>query len=411
MPQGDIVVGLDIGTTKVATVVAEVVASNGRVDVLGMGVAPSNGMRRGVVVDIEQTVRAITDSVQKAQRMSGVEIRSVIVGVTGEHIASLNSRGVIAITHSDRAVTPEDVERVLENSRVIVLPPDREIIHAIPRGYALDGQNGIRSPVGMAGTRLEVETHIVTGATSFLRNVVTCVERAGLVVEELVLEPIATGNAVVMDAEKDLGVMLVDIGGGTSDIAIFRDGDITYSAVAPVGGHYVTRDISAGLRAPLEEAERVKLAFGQARASDVPKDLTFTYTPLGEEAEQTEQMRFLAEIIESRVTEMFQLIRKELNRSNYAGVLPAGLVLSGGGAMLSGVRELGADILEMPTRIGYPGGVGGLVESVAAPSFATSVGLVRWGGRARAGASRRDAGSLMGALFNWLKRVRETRRS
>ena len=408
MAKGDIVVGLDIGTTKVATVVAEVTGEDGRVDILGIGVAPSPGIRRGVVVDIEGTVRAIGESVTKAQRMAGVEIRTVLVGVTGEHISSLNTRGVIPITHVDRAVTAEDVDRVLENSRVIVLPPDREIIHAIPRGYAVDGQNGIRSPVGMSGARLEVETHIVTGATSFLRNVVTCVERAGLIVEELVLEPIATADAVLMDAEKDLGVLLVDIGGGTSDIAVFQGGDIGYSAVVPVGGHYVTRDISAGLRAGMEEAERVKLAYGQARIKDVPEELTFPYTPLGGDDEATEKVRFLAEIIEPRAVETFQMIRKELNRSNYAGVLPAGAVLSGGGAMLTGLRELGAEVLEMPVRIGYPSGVGGLSESVGLPSFATSVGLVQWGGRARAGSNRREmGGGLMAALLSWLKRIRE----
>jgi cell division protein FtsA len=236
MASSDIVVGLDIGTTKVATVVAEVSGVAGQVDVLGIGVAPSTGMRRGVVVDIEQTVRAIGESVQKAQRMSGVDIRSVIVGVTGEHVASLNSRGVIAITHPDRAVTQDDVERVLENSRVIVLPPDREIIHAIPRGYCLDGQNGIRSPIGMSGVRLEVETHIVTGATSFLRNVVTCVERAGLIVEELVLEPIATGEAVLMAAEKDLGVALIDIGGGDFGYCCFSQWGHLLLGGGSVGG-------------------------------------------------------------------------------------------------------------------------------------------------------------------------------
>jgi cell division protein FtsA len=299
----------------------------------------------------------------------------------------------------------------VENSRVIVLPPDREIIHAIPRGYALDGQNGIRSPVGMSGTRLEVETHIVTGATSFLKNVVTCVEKVGLQVEELVLEPIATGDAVVMDAEKDLGVLLVDIGGGTSDLAIFRNGDICYSAVVPVGGHYVTRDISAGLRTTTEEAERIKLSFGQARMKGLSDEMTFPYTPLGTDEEVLETVKFLAEIIEPRVTEMFQMIRRELNRSNFAGMLPAGVVLSGGGAMLTGLRELGAEILEMPTRVGYPTGVGGLSESVNAPTFATSVGLVQWGGRARAGTFRRDSDTgLIAAISQWMRRVWEARR-
>jgi cell division protein FtsA len=406
LAKGDIVVGLDIGTTKVCTLVAEVATETGRVDALGVGVAPSIGIRRGVVVDIEQTVRAIEESVQKAQRMAGADVNSVIVGVTGEHIASLNSRGVIAITHPDREVTQEDVTRVLENSKVIVLPPDREIVHAIPRGYTIDGQNGVRSPVGMSGTRLEVETHIVTGATSFLRNVVTCVERASLEVDELVLEPIATGDAVVMEAEKELGVALVDIGGGTSDLAIVRGGDICYSSIIPVGGNYVTRDISAGLRMTLEEAERVKLTHGLARVKQASPDQMFTYAHLGTDETATESVRTLAEIIEPRVAEAFQMVRREINRSDYANMLPAGLVLSGGGAMLTGLRDLASDITGLPTRIGFPTGIGGLAESVSAPSFATAVGLVQWGGRARAGVARREpSGGIVGAVTAWMRRV------
>lgn len=416
MARGDIVVGLDIGTTKVCTLIAEVTGEEGgvggatvpTVDILGVGVAPSTGMRRGVVVDIDQTVRAIEESIQRAQRMAGAEVHSVIVGVTGEHIASLNSRGVIAITHMDREVTQDDVDRVLENSKVIVLPPDREIIHSIPRGYSIDGQNGIRSPVGMSGTRLEVETHIVTGATTFLRNVVTCVERAGLQVEDTVLEPIATGEAVLLGAEKDLGVLLVDIGGGTSDIAIFRGGDICYSAVVPVGGQYVTKDISAGLRVTIEEAERVKLAYGWAQVKRAPgneEDL-FSFTRLGADYEETLPIKTLAEIIEPRAREMFTLLRQELNRSNYGTLLPGGVVLSGGGALLAGLKEMTTDMTGLPARVGYPAGVGGLSESVGRPSFATAVGLVLWGARAHAGLPRREgAGGLLGALTLWMRRI------
>ena len=405
---GDIVVGLDIGTTKICTLIAEVSGDTpGRVDILGVGLAPSTGMRRGVVVDIEQTVQAIRESVEQAQRMAGVDVQSVLVGVTGEHIASLNSRGVIAITHPDREVTQEDVDRVLDNSRVIVLPPDRDIVHAIPRGFSLDGQNGIRSPVGMSGTRLEVETHIVTGATTFLRNVAVCVERAGLHVEDTVLEPIATGESVLMHAERDLGVVLVDIGGGTSDLAIFRGGDICYSAVIPVGGHYVSRDISAGLRTTQEEAERVKLAHGLAQVRSAPEDAMFSFTHLGASEPTEEPLSLLAAIIEPRVTELFTLVKQEINRSNYGAHLPGGLVISGGGAMLTGLVGLASEITEMPVRIGFPFGVGGLSESVSAPSFATAVGLVQWGARSHAGivARREQSGSLMSAITTWMRRI------
>ena len=407
MVKGDIIVGLDIGTTKICTVIGEMSADGiHRFDVLGVGLSPSSGLRRGVVVDIDSTVKAIEDSVQKAQRMAGADVRSVIVGVTGEHIASLNSRGVIAITHADREVTQEDLDRVLENSRVIVLPPDREIIHSIPRSYAIDGQNGIRSPVGMSGTRLEVEIHIVTGATTFLQNVAKCVQRAGLQVEDTVLEPIATGEAVLMDAEKSMGVVLVDIGGGTSDLAIFVGGEICYTAVLPVGGNYVTSDLSAGLRATAEEAERVKLAHGCALIEQMPDGETFTFSRLGTDEPTVLPTHIIAEIIEPRMTELFDMVRQEINRSGYINLLPAGMVLSGGGALLRGSRDLGTKLTGLPCRIGSPSGVGGLSELVADPSFATAVGLVQFGVKAQSEIPRRDnTGSLFASLTSFLRRV------
>lgn len=407
MAKGDIVVGLDIGTTKICTVIGEVAADgSGRVEIIGVGLSPSPGIRRGVVVDIETTVRAIEDSVQKAQRMAGADVHSVIVGVTGEHIASLNSRGVIAITHANREVTQEDVDRVLENSQVIVLPPDREIIHAIPRGYSIDGQNGIRAPVGMSGTRLEVETHIVTGAKTFLENVAKCVQRAGFHVEDTVLEPIATGEAVLMPAEKDLGVVLVDIGGGTSDLAIFLGGEICHSAIIPIGGNYVTKDISAGLRTTAEEAERVKLAHGAAQVALVGEAETFSFTRLGLDEATVLPTRILAEIIEPRMSELLGMVRQEINRSPFVSMLPAGLVLSGGGALLKGSRELCTETTGLPTRVGFPTGVGGLAESVENPSFATAVGLVLFGGKTHAGIPRRErSDGLFNALRRWMRSV------
>lgn len=420
MASGDLVVGLDIGTTKVCTIIADVVESSGQsaggasVEILGVGVAPSTGVRRGVIVDIEQTVSAIKESVKQAQRMAGADVHSVIVGVTGEHIASLNSRGVIAITHADREVTESDVARVMENSKVIVLPPDREIIHALPRGYSLDGQNGIRSPVGMSGTRLEVETHIVTGATTFLRNVAACVERAGFHIEDMVLEPVATGEAVLLPGEKQLGVVLVDIGGGTSDIAIFRGGDIGYTSVVPIGGAYVTSDIAAGLRVTPEEAERIKMAHGHAQIKRYQSDVDerFDFTRLG--AMEISQLpgRELFTLIEPRVSELFHMVKQEIARSPYAGVLPGGMVLSGGGSLLSGLAGLAEDITGLPVRLGSPQQagtrIGGLAESVEAPSFATAVGLVLWGGRLHAAHGRGAAGGANGFLLSfetWWRRV------
>ena len=294
----------------------------------------------------------------------------------------------------------------MDNSKIIVLPGDREIIHAIPRGFSLDGQSGIRSPVGMSGTRLEVETHIVTGATSFLQNVITCVEKAGLAVEDIILEPIATAEAVLHDDEREVGVALIDIGGGTSDLAVFRGGDISYSAVIPIGGRYVTRDIAAGMRVTLEEAERIKIAHGYAKSRLAHPDDIFEYTELGTDAEKTESARTLAEIIEPRVAEGFLMLKQELARADRALMLPAGIVLSGGGGTLKGMRELATEITGLPARVGSPSGVGGMADTVSSPPYATAVGLVLRGGLARAGVPRRDpSDGLIAALTAWVRRL------
>ena len=335
----DCIVGLDIGTTKVCTVVAEV-EEPGRISIVGVGNSLSAGIRKGVVVDIDSAAQAIIDSVEKARAMSGYDISRVIVGVTGEHVASLNSRGVIAITHANREITEDDVARVQDQSRVIVLPPDREIIHAIPRSYSIDGQNGIRFPVGMSGTRLEVETHIVTGAVTFLQNVAKCVQRAGLIVEATVLEPIATAESVLLDDEKRLGVVIADIGGGTTDVAIFVDGDIAYSSAIPVGGNHVTHDISVGLRASEEESERVKRAHAAATLDQLDPDLLFEVLSLGGDTPRLLPQHILAEIVEPRMHELFLMLRQEILKSGYYKTLPAGIVLSGGGSQLLGAAEL-----------------------------------------------------------------------
>lgn len=404
MAKGELVVGLDIGTTKVCTLIAEV-DERGGATVLGIGNAPSTGVRRGVVVDVEETVAAITASVEQAQRMAGATVRSVLVGVTGEHIASLNSRGVVAITHPDREVTAADLERVLTNARFIVLPPDREIIHVIPRQYSLDGHGGIRSPVGMCGTRLEVEAHIVTGTSTFLRNLAACVERAHLSLEEMVLEPIATGEAVLQPVERDLGVAVLDIGGGTSDLAIFRGGEICFSAVVPVGGEYITRDLAAGLRTTLEEAERLKRAFGAAQAEAVPAAETVELALLGAGEKVSLPRRQLAQIVEARVGELLELVERELARSGYDRMLPGGLVLAGGGALLSGLPDAAQARLGMPVRLGKPGGPGGLGSVEESPAQATAVGLVLWGARNVPASARREPTGFFENVVAWMRRL------
>jgi cell division protein FtsA len=384
VPKSDVFAGLDIGATKVCAAIGELY-EDGRINVVGASHTPCSGVRKGVVVDMESTVQAIRDSVDKAQRMYGYDIRSVTVAVTGEHISSLTSRGIVAITHPRREITHDDVERVVDESRVIVLPPDREIIHAMPRGFSVDGQDGIKDPIGMSGARLEVETHIVTGATTFLQNVTKCVDRAGLEVEETVLAPLATAEAVILPAEKDLGVALIDIGGGSSDLGIFIGGEVYYSSVIPVGGGHVTFDIGALLRASLEESERVKIAHGCALMKMVDDDESFEILRLGADTPSVLPRReVLVKLIEPRMEEIFQMVKQEIAKSGYGDMLAAGVVLTGGGSMLAGTDELAEQVLGIPVRIGSPVDFGGLVDTVSSPTYATSIGLVRYAARSQA---------------------------
>ncbi len=393
MGQKELIAGLDIGTTKTCCVVVEADLDTDAVDIIGVGLVPSSGLRKGVVVDLEATTNAIRHAVDKGQQMAGtVSIKSVVVSVTGEHISSLNSRGVIAITSPDREVAPSDVDRVIEASKVIVLPPDREIIHAIPRGFSLDGQDGVKDPVGMSGSRLEVETHIVTGSSAFLDNVIKCVQRAGLAVDSTVLEPIATSESVLIPAEKDLGVALVDIGGGTTDVAVFTGGDIFYTAVLPVGGNHVTNDIAVGLRASQEESEKTKVAYGCASADLAADDESFEIVTLGSD-EATELPRdILAKIIEPRALEILQMTRAEIMKSGYLEMLPAGAVLTGGGALLPGMVEQAEKVLGMHVRLGTPNNIGGLNDTVDSPIHATAVGLVLYAARNQATMREQEKG-------------------
>lgn len=372
------IAGLDIGTTKVAALIADV-TDDMRLDIIGVGVAPSRGLRKGTVVDIEQATESIAHAVEQAEHVAGRQIESVLVGVTGEHLRSLNSKGMIAITSPTREISREDVERVMESSRTVVLTPDREIIHAIPRGYVVDGQNGIRQPVGMSGSRLEVETHIIHGSSAFLQNVVKCVQRAQLQVQAIVVEPIATAEAVLTEAERTLGVALADIGGGTTDVAVFTDGEIYYTGVIPIGGNHVTNDISVGLRTPPEESERIKLRYASALKRLVGEDELVPHRPMGSTEERKVPARVLAEIVEPRMRELFELIYAEIEKSGTAGMLPGGLVLSGGGSLMRGVVELAREVTDMPVRIGKPMNVGGLADQVESPIFATGVGLLLYG--------------------------------
>jgi cell division protein FtsA len=376
------VVGIDVGTTKIVTLVGEYGADE-QINILGVGLTPSKGIKRGIVVNVEEAVTSIVASVEKAERLSGYRIGSAYVGVAGGHIQSLNSRGVVAISRADREVTAADQARALDAARAIAIPTQREIIHVIPRSYIVDGQEGIRDPIGLSGFRLEVEAHIVTGAVTAIQNLIKCIQRAGVEIDDLVLQPLASSEAVLSDAEKEMGVILVDCGGGTTDVAVFIDGSIWHSVVLPVGGHHISNDIAIILRTPFDVAEYLKIKHGRARP--LPDAVE------GGEGDQLEIESFvgmkkrgisralLHQVIEARVEEMFQMLRVEVRRVGYEGLLPAGVVLTGGTALLPGIEEIARDVMNMPVRIGVPSGLGGLADTIDSPAYATGVGLVRWG--------------------------------
>lgn len=408
MPRGDIVVGLDVGTTKVASIVAEITPEK-EVNIIGVGSNPAVGLRKGVVVDLGDTVRSIERAVEKAERMAGVDIEGVYVGVAGEHISSLNNQGVVAVSGSGGEVTEEDVERVLEAVKIISLPADREIIHVIPRGYIIDGQDGIKNPVGMSGQRLEVEAHIVTGAVTFIQNLLKCVQRVGLMVNDLVLQPVASASAILYPDEKEIGVVLVDIGGGTTDIAIFVGGSIAYTVVIPVGGNHFDRDIAYGLSTTLSEAERIKKEYGYALRSLIPNDELIEVRNIGDEKTRELPQRLVGEIVEARMQEIFDLVKREIAKSGYQDLIPAGMVVTGGTALLKGIVEAAKGSLDLPVRVGVPQRVGGLTEEVSSPIYATGVGLVLYGKqnyerlqpiKAKGG---RLLGEVMGRIKRWFK--------
>ena len=439
--QERIIVGIDVGTTKVCTVVGEV-GRGPEMNILGAGIAPSAGVTKGMVVDIPQTVRAIALSIERAERLSGCKIGSAFVGVAGDHVASLNSRGVVAVSHADRVIIPEDVTRAVDAARAVAIPQQREVLHVIPRFYVVDGQAGVRDPVGMAGFRLEVETHIVTGAVTALQNLVRCVQRAGVEVDDLVLQPLASAEGVLTEQEKNLGVVIVDIGGGTTDVAIFIEGSIWHTVVLPVGGNHLTQDLSIVLKVPFDAAERLKLNHGVVARPRPARDIYGNghhavppNAPLpgagrivaqagGAQPErrpvQTELMRILEDgdaspepeldddelievetfesgrsarisrnlvsrILEARVEQICTMVAAEIKRSGYEGLLPAGIVLTGGAARLPGIAEQASEVLRMPVRISVPQGMTGLTDTLDSPAFATSVGLALWATRHSAG--------------------------
>jgi len=374
------VVALDVGTTKICALIAEVgPPPDNLMRIVGVGHVPSRGIRKGVVVNVTEVAAAIAEAVQRAERTSGYEIASAYVGLSGSHINAVNSKGVIAISRGERGIRPVDVERALEAARAIDIPHNREIVHIIPRGFSVDGDAGVRDPLGMQAYRLEVEAHIVTGATSSVRNLIKCVQTTNVQIDAMVLEPLASGQAVLTDIEREMGVVLVDIGGGTTGIAIFIEGSIWHTVVLPTGGEQITNDIAIGLRTPYNTAEEIKIKYGHAQAEMVMPEEVVKIDVFGEDVQQQVPRQFLAEIIEARAGEIFEMVLKEIKRSGYDGLLPAGVVLCGGTAQLPGLKDLAREVMGLPTRIGEPENLRGLVDTLHSPAFATSVGLLQWG--------------------------------
>lgn len=380
----EIIVGLDIGTTKIAAIVGEITEDG--IDIIGIGTAMSRGLRKGVVVNIDATVQAIQKAITEAENMAGCEISTVYASISGAHVRGLNSHGIVAV--KDKEVREADLGRVIEAAKAVAIPMDREVLHVLPQQYIMDEQDGIRDPLGMAGVRLEAKVHIVTTAVTSAQNVVKCANRCGLQVADIVLEPLASAESVIEDDEKELGVALIDIGGGTVDILLYVDGAIVHTAVLPLGGSHITNDIAVGLRTPLESAEQIKKRYGCALPSLVDEEETIEVPSVGGRNPRILARQLLVSIVEPRVEEIFEHIRQEIIRSGYWDSLAAGVVLTGGATIMEGIPEMAEAVLELPARRGMPRGVGGLTDVVKSPAYATGVGLVRYGAQAEPNSMR-----------------------
>ncbi|MGA8179607.1 MAG: cell division protein FtsA [Desulfobacterales bacterium] len=374
---GNIIVGLDIGTTKICAVVGEVAGD--KINVIGIGTHPSIGLRKGVVVNIESTVESIQKAIEEAELMAGCEISSVYAGIAGGHITGFNSRGIVAIKGPE--VTQQDVDRVIDAARAVAIPMDREVIHVIPQEFMIDEQGGIQNPVGMSGIRLEAKIHIVTGAVTSAHNIVKCTNRSGLDVCDIVLEPLASGEAVLTDEEKDLGTALMDLGGGTTDLAIFSGKNIKHTFVLALGGNNLTNDISIGLRASMADAEKIKKKYGTCISQSISGDETIEVPGMGGRKPRKLQRQILGEILEPRMEEIFTLIKREIFRAGMENIITSGIVLTGGSSLLEGVTDVAETVFDLPTRLGTPRGISGLTDVVNNPMYATGVGLVLYGAR------------------------------
>lgn len=379
MPKNNYIVGLDIGTKKTAAIIGEITEDK-KIEIIGIGTTDSRGLRKGVVVNLEATVNAIKKAQEEAELMAGVEIDSAFVGISGAHIKSFNSRGVIAVSGKNKEITPEDIERVIDQSKAVSIPPDREIIHIIPQEFVVDEQDGIKDPLGMSGIKLEVNVHIVTSATTSVQNLKTCIERAGIEIERIVLNQIAASSSTLTHDEMELGVGMIDMGGGTTEVAIFERGSLWYTSIIPIGGDNFTNDIAVGLRTPIPEAERIKKKFGCVSSPPMDEEDTIEVPSVGRgKKPRILSRQLLADIIQPRAEEIFRLVDNDIKRMGYEKSLNSGIVITGGTALLEGLEEVAEEIFDLPVRRGDPSGIGGLAERVNTPDYAASVGLILFG--------------------------------
>ncbi len=399
----NLLVGLDLGTTKVCAIVGEI-KDAARVDIIGIGISPSYGLKKGVVVNIDSTVESVKKAVQEAELMAGVEINSVYVGISGSHIKGLNSRGVVAIKNKEVGAT--DVARVIDAARAVNIPMDQQVLHVLPQEFIIDDQDGIKDPLGMFGVRLEAKVHIITGAVTSIQNIVKSCSRAGLHVNDLVLQPLASSRAVLTQEEQDLGVAVVDIGGGTTDMALFLEGSLYHTEVLNIGGNHITNDISVGLRTPASEAEKIKIKYGCALTSLVKHEEMLEVPSVGGRAPRALSRQILSEIIEPRVEELFGMVQQRLKKTGYEDMIVAGVVLTGGTALMDGMQDAAERTLGMPVRRGTPKNIGGLMDVVNSPIYATGVGLVLHGAENQQETPRkirRGRGEgAMSKLWKWL---------
>ncbi len=408
MSKQGIITGLDIGTTKVCAVIGQMNESGG-VDIIGVGMAPSYGLRKGVVVNIDNTVKSINQAIEEAELMAGVEVDSVYAGVAGGHIKSINNRGVVAISSRSREITQADVDRVIDSAKAVSLPIDREVIHVIPQEYIVDNQDGIKDPIGMSGVRLEADVHIIVGAVASIDNIIKSVHRAGYEVEDIVLEPLASAEAILTEEEKELGVALIDMGGGTTDIIMFIRGSVWHTGIIALGGNHVTNDIAFGLRTPATSAEIIKKRYGVALVDSIDENELIEVPGIGGRAPRKIPKKMLAQIIQPRMDEILQLTYREIKKSGFDELISAGCVITGGGALLKDTDALAEKIMNIPVRIGYPERIGGLNDKVNSPLYATGVGLVLYGSKNESvselykGSDENVFKNIISRLGNWFK--------